>query len=323
MPEVSVLMPVKNAASFVRQAVESVLQQSGVELELVVIEDGSTDGSEEILASLEDPRIRLLSGNRKGIAEALNLGLEAAEGAFVARCDADDIWAAGRLMRQVLWLREHREFGAISGSYAALDARGDISVPLQAEAEEAEITDELRSGILRTSLCTFLIRTDIARRMGGFRSYFVTAEDIDFQLRLGETTRVWYDPALTYFYRLHEASITHRQAQALREFYEKTAIAFQRQRKERGADALELGCPPAPPEPTVREPSSAVAQLRGYLIGNSWALFARGELAASWRSAWRACRVSPLSVASWRNLTVLSWKILRRFITGNMDLSRR
>lgn len=314
MPEVSILMPVKNAASYLRQAVQSVLDQSGVELELIVIEDGSTDGSEDIVASLEDARIRVLWNSRNGIAGALNLGLEHARGDFVARCDADDVWAAGRLAKQVSWLKAHSDFGAICGGYAALDARGDFSVPLQVEGEADEITEELRNGVLRTSLCTFLVRTDVARRTGGFRSFFVTAEDIDFQLRLGEVTRVWYDPALTYFYRVHDASITHRQANDLREFYEKTALEFQRQRKESGADDLERGCPPSPPEPVTRESSSAKAQLLGYLIGNSWALFDRGELVASWRSAWRACRMSPRTVAPWRNLAVLSWKILRRSV---------
>ena len=97
MPLVSVVIPMKNAEPYVREAVESVLKQEGVELEVIVVEDGSTDQSEAVVRSIDDPRIRIIPGPQKGIAAAFNAGLTEAKGEFVARCDADDVFPPGRL----------------------------------------------------------------------------------------------------------------------------------------------------------------------------------------------------------------------------------
>src|SRR6266446_6889759 len=113
MTLVSVLMPMRNAEAFVRAALDSVLKQTLTELEGVAVNSGSTDGSVAVVKGLSDPRSRLVEGPPRGIAATLNAAIAAAQGDIVARCDADDLFPPERLERQVRWLTEHPEFGAI------------------------------------------------------------------------------------------------------------------------------------------------------------------------------------------------------------------
>src|SRR5262249_30760912 len=124
MPLVSVLMPMHNAEPYVRAAVESVLSQQGVELELIIIDDHSKDRSGEVARCIQDPRIRILEGPGKGISAALNMAIDAARGDIVTRCDADDLYTEGRLSFQVGWLEEHTEFGAICGVFSSMTSDG-------------------------------------------------------------------------------------------------------------------------------------------------------------------------------------------------------
>src|SRR4051812_48627287 len=103
-------MPARNARAYVARAVRSVLEQSFGNLELVLIDDRSTDGTRAIVEALGDSRVRIIEGPGGGIAAAMNTGLEAARAPLVARCDADDLYPADRLKRQVEWMREHPEF---------------------------------------------------------------------------------------------------------------------------------------------------------------------------------------------------------------------
>src|SRR5688572_28275653 len=126
MSLVSVIMPMRNARPFVADAVRSVLAQNSVELEIIVVDDGSTDGSGDIVRGMTDPRVRMVQGPEKGIAAAFNTGLAAARGDLLARCDADDFYPAGRLSWQVAALEKLPEYGAVCGYYSTIDPRGRL-----------------------------------------------------------------------------------------------------------------------------------------------------------------------------------------------------
>ena len=168
-------------------------------------------------------------------------------GQVIARCDADDLYPPDRLTWQMAWLAQHPEFAAVCGSFATIDRRGRVVASLPCGDAAEEITPELRSGRTRTHLCTYAIRADALRQVGGCRTWFVTAEDIDLQLRLAEAGRIWFEPRPCYSYRLHDASITHQQANPTRTFYGNAARQFQEKRLSSGQDDLQRGCPPAPP----------------------------------------------------------------------------
>jgi len=105
--KVTVLMPAYNAGKYIAEAIESVLQQTFTDFKLLIIDDGSTDDTAEIIRSFSDKRIRLIRQSHHGIAAALNKGLSNATSEYIARFDADDICFPGRLMQQVAFLDEH------------------------------------------------------------------------------------------------------------------------------------------------------------------------------------------------------------------------
>ena len=115
-PEITVLMPVHNVESYVRESAESILSQSFTDVELLVVDDASTDGTVRVLEQLGDPRVRIIrSCERLRFSGALNLGLEAVTGRFVARMDGDDIALPDRLEVQHKYLTDHPEVGLCGG----------------------------------------------------------------------------------------------------------------------------------------------------------------------------------------------------------------
>ena len=304
MPLISVIIPMKNAEPFISSAIESVLNQSGVELEVIVIDDGSTDRSTDVVRSIDDPRVRMVAGPRSGISAAFNAGLAEAKGEFLARCDADDLYPPDRLAWQLEFLQSHADVGAVSGSFTTITESGE-PVAEQKHAQAGDVTEELRRAQGRSHVCAYLFRTDLLRKLGGCRTFFVTAEDVDLQLRLSEITKIWYDPRRAYLYRLHDASITHSQKSAERAFFEKCAREFQQQRLTRGQDDLQLGNPPALPKNVASAPVSSRRQIQRILLGQAWAAHKAGEKCEAIKLGMRAWKASPLSPAAWRNLAAL------------------
>lgn len=124
-PVVSVVMPVLNGGPFLRLAIESVRAQTLPALELLIVDDGSTDGSLDVALSFGDPRIQVIRNERRaGLAAALNVGLRRANGEFVARLDADDVARADRLERQVAFLRQHPRVVLVGSQARRIDESG-------------------------------------------------------------------------------------------------------------------------------------------------------------------------------------------------------
>jgi glycosyltransferase involved in cell wall biosynthesis len=124
-PKITVLMPAYNAGKYIAEAIRSVLGQSYADFELLIVDDGSSDNTLEVILGFSDPRIRLLTQVNKGVAAALNTGLEAAKGIYIARFDADDICLPERLGRQALFLDGHPAY-VVTGSdaeYIAADGQ--------------------------------------------------------------------------------------------------------------------------------------------------------------------------------------------------------
>jgi glycosyltransferase involved in cell wall biosynthesis len=125
-PLVSVLMPVHNGGDFLDAAIDSILSQTETDLELVAVENGSTDGSLAVLRrhATRDTRVRVIEAGQVGLVAALNLGLAAATGRYLARMDADDLAEPDRLAVQLAHLRAHPEIGVLGTAYDYIDAAG-------------------------------------------------------------------------------------------------------------------------------------------------------------------------------------------------------
>jgi glycosyltransferase involved in cell wall biosynthesis len=309
----------RNALPYVAAAIRSVLAERQMPLELIVVDDGSNDGSKQIVSKLDDRRLRIVDGPRQGIAAAFNAGLSNSQGKIIMRCDADDLYPPGRIERQVKWLTKNSEFGAVSAAFKAFDADGKVGVPLGTSASEKEITDEIRNGVVRTHYCTFAIRAEVLRSIGGARPFFRTAEDIDLQLRVGEVCRIWHLVDTAYLYRVHNESITHGVSCGSREFYEDQARRFQRQRLHGGGDDLQRGKWPPLPDWSQGAVQSAADHMQGLLIGQMWIELAAGRPTTALKLALQIVRQNPSSWITWRQLLVLTLKVFAQALGFSRD----
>jgi glycosyltransferase involved in cell wall biosynthesis len=202
-------MPVRDAAETLPAAVESILGQTESDWELVAVDDGSTDGSTEFLrdSARRDPRIRLLAGPHRGVAGALNLGLDAARGRLIARMDADDLCLPERLARQRDYMDHHLEVGLVACRVRfAGDGRRGAGYARHVEWTNGLHTHEaialarfVESPLAHPSV---MFRREVLERLGAYREGDFP-EDYELWLRwleagvrmekLPETLLVWRD----------------------------------------------------------------------------------------------------------------------------------
>lgn len=314
MSDISIIIPARNAAATIVQAIESVLVASEVG-QVIIVNDGSTDETVAEVSKISDPRIQIERGPCQGISAALNCGFSRATGQYIARCDADDFYPRERLGWQRSWLENHLEFSAISGAFTTVTASGKHVVDLAKDGARGDVTELLLAGNPITSFGTWLTRTSALREVGGARTWFKTAEDLDLQFRLATTGSVWHEPKDTYFYRLHDASITHTQATKEREFFDKTARDFAKQRIQFGCDDLEKGMPPKIGLNIGRDDKTATParkQIADQLTGAAWKEFKIGNGKSALAIMVRAVSQQPYSLSSWKNMTALTKKLLQR-----------
>jgi glycosyltransferase involved in cell wall biosynthesis len=217
---VSVLMPAHNCVRFVAQAVDSVLSQDYQPLELIVVDDGSTDGTAELLAGYGD-RVRLLRQTNRGPAAARNRALSVARGDLVAFIDGDDVWLPGKLSAQVAYLRAYPAPKLVYGHWREWrpDANGAWPDPLAfANGYDDSSIDLSQSGWVYPQLLldsivhtiTALMPTELLRTVGGFDEELKVGEDYDLWLRLSRVVEMHKMSMMMAAYRIHTESATRR-----------------------------------------------------------------------------------------------------------------
>jgi glycosyltransferase involved in cell wall biosynthesis len=140
VPAVSVLLPVHDGEAYLAEAIASVLRQTHGDLELIVLDDGSRDRSRAIAASFQDGRLQIVSNEtRRGLIATLNHGLSLANGALVARQDADDMWSPRRLERQVRFLEAHPKAALVGGQGRLVDEEGRFLRNLDLPCHDASL----------------------------------------------------------------------------------------------------------------------------------------------------------------------------------------
>lgn len=220
-PVVSVIMPAWNAMRYIHAAIDSVLSQSYRDLELIVINDGSTDGDYTALERL-DPRVRVLDGARGGVSRARNLGMAKARGRLFAFIDADDLWVPGKLQMQVDYLEAHPDIGIVFGEIHRWKPGPDGTWPdpsaVFPDAQTLARPNPEWSGWMYTRIlmgCTLgmitpLMRQEVYRAAGGFDESMERGEDYDFWLRCSRYARIQGFSAVMAIYRIHPASAMHK-----------------------------------------------------------------------------------------------------------------
>ena len=192
-PRISVVMPVYNARPFLAEAIDSITKQTFQDLEFIIIDDGSTDGSFELsqAAARDDSRIRLIRQSHAGVTAALNRGvIGPAQGEFVARMDADDISLPERFEIQADALDRQPDVLAIGSFVQRIDADGDTIAVSKWPLTHEEIDAGLLRGRGGLAHPTAMIRSGALRAVGGYRQKFAFAQDKDLWLRLAERGRL-------------------------------------------------------------------------------------------------------------------------------------
>jgi GT2 family glycosyltransferase len=218
-PKLSVLMAAHDAAAFVDQALDDLLAQSFADFELVLVEDGSTDGTREILRAraARDPRIVLIENPANmGLPASLNRGLARCRAPIVARADADDRYPPHRLERQFRFLEANPEIGLVSCAVEKIDAEGNYLLTTRFPTEDGEI--RLRELFLNSfSHPGVMFRRDLVLGVGGYDPDYPTSQDADLWARLRKHTKAAnLDEPLVRYRKHGGASMQTRDAAARR-----------------------------------------------------------------------------------------------------------
>lgn len=215
IPKVSILMPVRNEEPYLQAALNSLYAQSLADWELVVVDDGSSDGTPDILAAAadQDPRVRIIRRGGGGLVTALNTGLEACQAPLLARMDGDDISHPQRLERQSDYLETHPDTGLVACSFRHFPRSSLKQGMLDYETWQNALQD--RELIMRDLFVEspfvhpgIMTRTAIVKELGGYRECG-WAEDYDLWLRMATAgVRFARLPGRLFFWRDHPQRAT-------------------------------------------------------------------------------------------------------------------
>lgn len=270
--QASVIVPMKNAEDFIEKTIQNILLQENISYEIIVVNDQSTDRSLQIVEDFNNPIIKIVEGKGTGIADALNAGYSAAQGDILIRCDADDYLTPQNRLKQQYELIKSSSYEAICGNFSGISEDEIELGSFNCGDSIKDITDDLKKNITKSHFCSYAITKALFNKSGGFRSYFVTAEDVDFQLRLTKHTNIMYYPQNWYIYRLHSHSITHTQSEETKLKYEQQAKRFQQQRLTTGKDDLDLGIAEIIHDNPNTDATDAEKHSWGILISHCWRL---------------------------------------------------
>ena len=211
MPKVSVVIPAYNCEKFISTAIESVLSQTYGDYEIVVVNDGSTDKTDEIL-SRYTPKIKKIYQPNKGIAEARNTGVANAEGEYIAFLDGDDAWLPDRLKMQVDLLEKNGKVGLVYSDTYIVDSKV-FAAPDSASRRTFQVRQPRRGSVLEflfienfIPTSSVMVRKECLSSIGRFDPAVVPIEDYDMWLRIAAKYEVDYTDIPLVKYRDHASS---------------------------------------------------------------------------------------------------------------------
>ena len=223
-PLVSVVIPVFNGERFLPEAVESVLSQKYAPLEIIVVDDGSTDGTAAVARNLPGT-VRYLHQTNQGPAAARNRGIEQAQGDLIAFADADDLWPADKLELQLPWLIRDPKLDIVLGR---------IQQVLLSETQSKQFGEPAFS----VNLGSAVIRKSVFERVGLFDETMRYSEDVDWFMRAREAgATIKTIDAVTLFYRQHEQNMTRGKSTSELNVLKALKRSLDRRREQTGVAA--------------------------------------------------------------------------------------
>ncbi len=293
-PAVSVLMPVFNPARYIRQSLDSILNQTFQDFEIVVVDDGSTDGSSRIIEEYAqgDARVRFHRYPRRGLVPARNATLALARAPLVACLDHDDVALPRRLELQVAFLRAHPEVVCVGGSAEMIDEADRFLTTLYPPCDDATIQKLLVQGHCAIFNSASMFRREAAMASGGYDERAPFSQDLDMWLRLGEVGKIANLPEPVLRYRLHSGGVSELH---VREQNECARGACERAWARRGVQgAFKSGHPWRPS--ADRESQHEFSLLYG------WWAFGSGEKKTAVHYSRKAIAALPWKIDGWKLL---------------------
>lgn len=304
MPLVTVAMTVYNGMPYLPRSIESVLAQTFTDFSLLIINDGSTDRTTDILHryARRDPRIRLIERENRGLVPSLTQALELADSPLIARIDHDDLCMPWRLAEQVAYLNAHPECVLVGGYFELIDAGGRKLYTVRPPTEHADIDRCHLAGHTSIPQPVAAFRSAAARAVGGYSLAHETAEDLDLWLRLAEVGTLHNIPRVLIQYRQHDRSMSSTRAAAQ-------------------LTAMRRGCEDAWKRRNIQgtfqvtehwRPGADRASRLKYTLSVGWSAFAEGHRATAIVYGAKAIRIAPASAAAWKLLACAATRPLPR-----------
>lgn len=302
MNRVSVLMPVFNSAPYLQEALTSIVVQSFTDFELIILNDGSTDGSSDILRrfAANERRTRLIERSNEGLIATRNQLLNEARGEFIAWMDSDDICDSARLKRQVESLDADASLVCIGTNVRLVDPKGSPLGSAYYPLEDRDIRRAQRKGG-GFHFPSTMVRRGPVLAVGGFREPFRIGEDLDYLLRIAEKGSLSNLADELYTYRQHLSS-TCTTLGARWPRYRTIILELAAQRQNEGTDKLQRG-------ESILVPEERVEDARAYIpaVLLLWAdqamKFADRRRALLY--VLKALRVAPFQLSVWRKFASL------------------
>lgn len=207
--KVSVVMPTYNRAHLIGAAIQSALDQTFQDFELIVVDDGSTDATEAVVKGLDDPRIRYLYQENRGIGGARNNGIRQAEGQYIAFLDSDDVWLPEFLALGVEVLEANPGVGLVYAKAQAIDDNGNLMAQIRGALQKYQ-DDTLKSVLYGDFICIIacLVRRRCFDRVGLFDESLKAREDWDMWARMAKYYRFTHIDKVLAHFRTHELQRT-------------------------------------------------------------------------------------------------------------------
>ncbi len=208
--KVTVLMSVYNGEKFLHEAIESILNQTLKDFEFLIINDGSTDSSRDIILSYADPRIQLIDNEQNiGLTRTLNKGLKLAKGKYIARMDADDISLPHRLEKQIRYIVDKPEVGVVGSRYEEIDENGSSRARLSLYYSFEEIYYNL---IFNNCIPhpTVLFDRKLVLNQGGYNENYPQSQDYELWCRISRATRCEIIDEVLVKHRILKSAISNK-----------------------------------------------------------------------------------------------------------------
>ncbi len=290
---VTVQMPVFNGGKYLAEAIESILNQTFRDFEFLILDDGSTDDSLNILRQYEsnDSRIRVISRENRGLGTTQNELVQHARGEFIAQLDQDDIAVPNRLELQVDFLGKNPRVVAVGGASQMIDGAGRYLTTFTPPHTDAEIQALNLEGICAIAHSSVMMRSESLAVIGNYNKEYNLAPDLDLWLRLGEVGELANLNEVLLKYRLHDKSASEKTSQKQLEEMRRACENAWRRRNISGVFSAQPWRP------------SGVSQ-QVFMLKYGWWAWNNRQRKTACFYGWQAVKLKPFSIDGWKLLIV-------------------